>query len=176
MLDFKNYNDYELIYYIREGSEAALVFMIKKYEPLIKKLATTLIGFSDKKDDLIQEGFLIFMKCVEKYNDNMNCCFYSYFIISLRRCFYKLIKDEYYNMPILEEDPYYIDIESTYKNFKGRDFFFEDDKINMFDLCIIGDTSIRQYATIYNIPYKKALALYEDVKKELKLKYYNISN
>ena len=83
---------------------------------------------------------------------------------------------EYYNMPILEEDPYYIDIDSIYKNFKGRDFFFEDDKINMFDLCIIGDTSIRQYAIIYDIPYKKALALYEDVKKELKLKYYNISN
>ena len=66
MLDFKNYNDYELIYYIKDGNEAALDFMIKKYEPLIKKLTTSFIRFSDKRDDLIQEGFLILMKCIDK--------------------------------------------------------------------------------------------------------------
>ena len=70
MLDFKNYNDYELIYYIKDGNEAALDFMIKKYEPLIKKLTTSFIRFSDKRDDLIQEGYLILMECIDKYNDN----------------------------------------------------------------------------------------------------------
>ena len=172
MLDFKNYNDYELIYYIKDGNEAALDFMIKKYEPLIKKLTTSFIRFSDKRDDLIQEGFLILMKCIDKYNSNMNCTFYSYFIVSIRHHFYHLMNDEYYKMPILSSDVIYNSMTPIEKSFKGKDFFKDELKISIFDNCIIGNISIYKYSKEYNIPYKKALSILEEIKFELRNIYF----
>ena len=38
-MDYKDYNDYELLDYIAEGNEDANNIIIKKYEPLIIKIA-----------------------------------------------------------------------------------------------------------------------------------------
>ena len=58
-MNYKDYNDYEVLYMIREDSDI-IDLIIQKYEPLIKKIAFSF--FSSYKymnidyDDLVQEG------------------------------------------------------------------------------------------------------------------------
>jgi DNA-directed RNA polymerase specialized sigma subunit len=42
-MEYKNFNDYELLYYISEGNEDANNIIIKKYEPLINKIAIKML-------------------------------------------------------------------------------------------------------------------------------------
>ena len=51
------YNDYELVYLVREQNEAALDILIQKYSPLIGKIASSYYGV----------GFLFLFTQITKY-------------------------------------------------------------------------------------------------------------
>ena len=57
-MDYKDFNDYELINYIHEGNEDASNIILKKYEPLIKREALKLLPLCNNSgldlNDLIQ--------------------------------------------------------------------------------------------------------------------------
>ena len=55
MMDLKLYNDYEILYLIKEGNEVALSFIFKKYEPYIWKIASAYHRYNDKREDLVPE-------------------------------------------------------------------------------------------------------------------------
>ena len=61
-MDYRDYNDYELIHYISENSEEANDIIFKKYEPLIVNTAKKMIRYTHNSslelNDLIQEGML----------------------------------------------------------------------------------------------------------------------
>ena len=63
------YNDYELIYYIRDGSEMALAIIIKKYDLVIYGLIQKIpyLKLSGKIDDLMQEGRMVLIKCLYSF-------------------------------------------------------------------------------------------------------------
>ena len=63
---FDNYNDYELLYLIREGSEFALNYLFKKYDVLIYKIATSFYPKGDKFEDLLQEGRMVLYNSINK--------------------------------------------------------------------------------------------------------------
>ena len=60
-MDYKNINDYELIYMIRENdSDKNIVF--NKYKPLVESIAKECYKKTNKSidlDDLIQEGYKV---------------------------------------------------------------------------------------------------------------------
>ena len=45
-MDYRDYNDYELIHYISENSEEANDIIFKKYEPLIVNTAKKMIRYT----------------------------------------------------------------------------------------------------------------------------------
>lgn len=81
-MDYKDFNDYELLYYIAEGNEDANNIIIKKYEPLINKIAIKMLPYCKNngldKNDLIQEGMIGLNHAIDRYHEQGETLFYTY--------------------------------------------------------------------------------------------------
>lgn len=81
-MNYKEYNDNELLYYVHENNEEAVEIVYKKYEPLIYNLANRVINYCQNSgveiSDLIQEGMLGLSKAIEQYQDMKEASFYTF--------------------------------------------------------------------------------------------------
>lgn len=81
-MNYKEFNDYELLNYIAEGNEDANNIIIKKYEPLINKLAMKMLPYCKGNgldlSDLVQEGMIGLNHAIERYQEMENTLFYTY--------------------------------------------------------------------------------------------------
>ena len=81
-MDYKEYNDYELLSYIAEKNEEATEIMYKKYEPLINSIANKMLKYTKGTgldvNDLIQEGMLGLSKAIDNYDFNIDATFYTF--------------------------------------------------------------------------------------------------
>lgn len=89
-MEYKNINDYELIYRIREDSdEDAVNVLIKKYEPIIVSLSQKYFQNACVQgvdlNDFIQEGRIAVVKALKTYNPNQEALFYTYVSICINR-------------------------------------------------------------------------------------------
>ncbi len=81
-MDYRDYNDYELISYINENNEEANNILIKKYEPLIHSIANRMlkscpyIGLDES--DLVQEGMIGLNHAISYFNEQRDIIFYTY--------------------------------------------------------------------------------------------------
>ena len=81
-MEYKDYNDYELLNYIAEGNEEANNIIIKKYEPLINKIAIKMLSYCKNngldQNDLVQEGMIGLNHAIDRYQERENVLFYTY--------------------------------------------------------------------------------------------------
>jgi len=95
-MDYKDYNDYELLHYVSEGNEESNDILIKKYEPLVKSLASKMInwcqGTGIEIGDLIQEGLLGLTAAIETFTDTKNTAFATHAKVCVERKMIDLIK------------------------------------------------------------------------------------
>ncbi len=81
-MNYKDYNDYELVDYALENNEMANELLYKKYEPIIKNIAVKIYPFCKNKgvelSDLIQEGMIGLVKATQNFNDRKEASFYTY--------------------------------------------------------------------------------------------------
>lgn len=88
-MNYKDLNDFEMFYRIRENDDIALNDMLLKYEPLIMKIARKYYSFLKKYgidfEDLVQEGRLAISKAINTYDADGNCLFYTYVSICINR-------------------------------------------------------------------------------------------
>ncbi len=168
------YNDYELLYLIKDGNEKAFNYFFQKYDCLIIKIAIDLYPQGDKQDDLVQEGRMILYDCIKNYDSSYGTPFFSYFLVSLKRKYYKLIQDDYYGSLLSLDDLNIPEIINHNKNGVAewlkkilKNTIYYDLYISVF-FC---DMSIRQYAyennLTYNSCYTKYLKMIEFIKKTL---------
>ena len=78
------YNDYELVYLVREQNEAALDILIQKYSPLIGKIASSYYGVGFDYEDFFQEGRMAFIKSIYTFDETSIASFYSYSMTCVR--------------------------------------------------------------------------------------------
>lgn len=88
-MNYKNVNDYELIYKIRENDEESMNELLKKYEPLIvgiaKKYFDSYKTYGIEMADLIQEGRIAIVKSIGSFDEEKNTLFYTYVIVCIER-------------------------------------------------------------------------------------------
>ena len=79
---YRNLNDYEILYMV-EDSDNSFNVLMKKYEPLIKKIVQQynylFKRFGYEIDDLMQIGYITLYKASKFYNNYNDTWFYSYF-------------------------------------------------------------------------------------------------
>lgn len=108
-MNYKDYNDFELLDYVRENNEEANEILFKKYEPLIVNMAKKLYSTSNNNcgveiSDLIQEGMLGLSNAINNFNEVKDITFYTYaktcierkmisFVISSRRLKHKILNE-----------------------------------------------------------------------------------
>lgn len=169
-INYKDYNDYELIYLIKEGNESALNFFFEKYEKYIIKVVGSYIHYDEGlKEDYIQEGRIILYECIYRYDEDSNVSFFSYFTIILKRKLLKLIQSEMKFKYILCED-ILIDYfpKKKQRRLEGKYYFDDELKIKLFDQCIIGGIPLKDFADKNNIEYNKLYYIYQKMLEDLK--------
>ena len=81
-MEYKDFNDYELVSYIHEGNEDANNILIKKYEPLINKISLKMLPYCKSNGlelaDLVQEGMIGLNHAIDRYQEQENILFYTY--------------------------------------------------------------------------------------------------
>lgn len=88
-MEYKDYNDNELISYIAEGNEDANNLLIEKYKPLITKMATKVLPYCRSNglelSDLVQEGMIGLNHAIERYHEQKDILFYTYAKVCIKR-------------------------------------------------------------------------------------------
>ena len=81
-MNYRDYNDFELLSYIAEDNEDANNIIFKKYEPLIITTSNRMYKYCKNSglelNDLIQEGMLGLNLAINNYDQNKNATFYTY--------------------------------------------------------------------------------------------------
>lgn len=81
-MNYRDYNDHELLLYISENNEEASNIMFDKYTPLITAIATKMYKYCPNSgleiSDLIQEGMLGLNSAIIGYKENNDNAFYTY--------------------------------------------------------------------------------------------------
>lgn len=139
-MNYKDYNDNELLNYISESNEEASEILYEKYRPLIYKLAKKLYDSSCKSiglelNDLIQEGMLGLNSAINHYNEAKDNMFYTFAktcierrmistVVSAKRLKHKILND---SIPI--------EIQYDDNNF-SLDYLFGDSEYNPENIVI----------------------------------------
>lgn len=94
-MNYKNVNDYELIYQIGESDEIAYNTLFDKYSYVVNKLAYEYYlknkNIGIEYEDLCQEGFFAIAMAIKDYNPDSSL-FYTYVLICIKREMERLIK------------------------------------------------------------------------------------
>ena len=80
---FKDFNDFELIYLIKDHNEKALKLLIDKYEVILRKILYDKKIYGYLYEELVLEGIFLLYKCVRCFDGAQN--FYKYYAISVIR-------------------------------------------------------------------------------------------
>ena len=86
--NYLDFNDYELLYMIRQNDEMALFILLKKYEGYLRALLRdkwndALPGF--EKEDLMQIARLKVIESAEYFNEEKGCTFCTYMTMCVMR-------------------------------------------------------------------------------------------
>ena len=88
-MNYKNYNDYELISMVREDDEFSYYSLFEKYKPIVKNISKEFYDrYSDygyDYDDFIQEGYVGFQNALNKYDSSKGALFYTFVELCIRR-------------------------------------------------------------------------------------------
>ena len=95
------YNDYELLYMVKD-SEDALSMILSKYEGFIKKISYNYYKIYKNVgvdiEDLIQEGRIAIVLACNSFSDYKNVLFYSYAILCIKRRLFNYIRTFYFTV------------------------------------------------------------------------------
>lgn len=186
----KYYNDDELVYLVGENFEDAFDLLLRKYEPLIKSIASyyvkTINSYRLEYDDILQECRIAFLIAVKKYDYTNSVLFYTFLLLIIRRrvgvymrsLFSKknnyVSLDLYYDLDNFEiEDDAYNETSNL-----CYDYLFVEDIVNFkneldsFEACVFelrfNRFSYKEIATLLDVNIKKIDNEMVKIRKKLK--------
>lgn len=107
-MEYRDFNDYELLSFIGEKNEAASDILFKKYEPLISSIASRFTSYCGSLgldiNDLIQEGRIALNNAILNYREDRDDTFYTFARVCIeRRLISTIIKAKRKKHKILNE-------------------------------------------------------------------------
>lgn len=91
------YNDYELVYKVKENDDVSRDLLTQKYMPIVCQLATEYYkGFGHygyDYDDFVQEASIGFYKSIYSYDEKKGTLFYTFVLLCVRRALISFCRD-----------------------------------------------------------------------------------
>lgn len=88
-MNYKRFNDNEILYLIKDNDENAENLMIEKYKPIVLSIASKYnkiaTNFGADIDDLKQEGYIGLYKAINNYEEERGFLFYTYACICVEK-------------------------------------------------------------------------------------------
>ncbi|MFA5602539.1 MAG: sigma-70 family RNA polymerase sigma factor [Bacilli bacterium] len=88
-MNYKSYNDFELLYLIRENNEDAVNILYSKYYPVVELKAKQYLNSSVSKgldlNDLIQEGMIGLSQAIKDFKDKKDVKFSTFASLCIER-------------------------------------------------------------------------------------------
>lgn len=88
-MDYKKYNDYELVYMVRENDEYSNKLLFEKYVPIILSITNRYYkqynGLGYDYEDFYQEALAAFYKAISNYDESKETLFYSFVVLCINR-------------------------------------------------------------------------------------------
>ena len=88
-MNYKNYNDYELIYMVRENDDNSKDILYDKYQPVICNIALDYYHryseYGSDYDDFYQEAMYAFDRAIVNYNEDKNTLLYTFIVVCVKR-------------------------------------------------------------------------------------------
>lgn len=88
-MNYKSYNDYELIYMVKEEDDFSRTVLYKKYFPVICSIANEIYSsfnqYGYDYEDFVQEAYIAFHDALSSYDESRNILFYTFVIVCVRR-------------------------------------------------------------------------------------------
>ena len=132
-MNYKDFNDYELLENVHSCNEDANEILLYKYRPLIVSEAKRIIKYSSggvDLNDLIQEGLLGLSEAINTFREDKDTNFGTYAKLCVERKMYSVIKStRTYKNKILNES---ISLEDDVDNLNDK--YLADTKNNPFDM------------------------------------------
>ena len=162
MKNYKDLNDYEIMYMVEENNDEASSLIYEKYKPIIQSIARK--KYKNNKnlglelEDFIQEGYYGLYSAIKNYNPNNNNLFYTYAVISINSKINNLIytNTNYKNKALNDSI-------SLYKELDDDGFlidFIEDKKALLPDVELVNKENISKIKNfIYSLPLLEASIL-----------------
>ena len=88
------FTDEELIEQLRDGDSAVMDFLMEKYKYLVRKKANAVFLLGGDTDDLVQEGALGLLGCIESYNPDSGNLFLTYAAPAIRNAMIDYIRSQ----------------------------------------------------------------------------------
>ncbi len=159
---YLGWNDYELIYLIREGNDRALNLMYHKYTNFIRLKAYE-VGFRGMSvDDCIQEGLILLTKAIKIFNDNFNKSFWSYYNLILKRRLWRLKREDNSNSYL--EITLDVEDDNTFKEkvLEYSSIFKDSYLAYIYKEIYYYNTKVNELALKLRVPIHR---IYRDIKK-----------
>lgn len=171
-MDYRNYNDNELVSFVEENHENARDILFEKYRPLIVGTANKMHRSCKYNgleiNDLIQEGFLGLSNAITHYNENKDTSFYTFAKTCIeRRMISLIISTKRLKHKILNESLSLEGSDDDSSNV-GLEIFLGDTNNNPENVLLYNETKIE---LINNI--KSRLTDFEEQVFELKINNFN---
>lgn len=110
------YNDNELLYLLKEGSDDALEILFCKYSFFIELKIKEMNIEKMYVDEFYQEGLIALHNAIKKFNDQYNNTFYTFFNVILTRKYLDLLRKNSKEKEIFvkpNNDDYFVDLTNT---------------------------------------------------------------
>lgn len=119
-MKYKDYNDYELIYMVRENDDLSKNLLFKKYGPVVGKISLEFYNryrdYGYDYEDFYQEALVAFDKAISSYNENKDTLFYTFLVLCIKRSLLSFTRN----------------ISNTKKNINNN-YLVEIDEYNLID-------------------------------------------
>ena len=113
-MDYKSFNDNELISLSLENNEDATNLLIEKYKNTIFKVLKEIIKKYNIRgmeiSDLYQEGLIGLLTAIETFNENKDVLFYTYALACVRSQIYTIIRRTFANKNRILNNSYSLDM------------------------------------------------------------------
>lgn len=192
-MNYKNYNDYELIYMVRENDDNSYDILYNKYIPIIKNIAKNyykkFYGYGFDYDDFIQEANIAFQIALKSFDESKNVLFYTYVSTCIQRKMISFCKKISCSKRYVPVDNYiefdeglicdesknvYDDVYTNHLFSIVKNILFD---LNIEDSCVFelwfNNFSYPEISTLLNLPIRTVQFKSHRIRKIFKKKMYN---